>query len=263
MIRQYDSGKRSADGDRQRRFAVFGHQHDIQQFGHDRHSGRGDPGAVEAGARQVDERVRRTNCGERLPREFPGVQFFFQPADIVTQILNFGTPAPMDVQIVGARPAGQLPDRGAKLANKMRPYPGRGGRARAAGLRRADTVHGHGSDARAIRGHAGKGRGAESAGVAVVEFSDDARVSGWIRRNGVSYNVAVQTPQYRVDTFQALQNTPISGSMSGAHAANSGKLGVDAYRGAPCFDLALQCAADDQCLRVGVPGGTWAAWKAR
>jgi len=36
-----------------------------------------------------------------LPRHFPGVEFFFQPVDIVTQILNFGIPAPIDVQIVG------------------------------------------------------------------------------------------------------------------------------------------------------------------
>src|ERR1700757_3388757 len=38
----------------------------------------------------------------RLATEFPGVQFFFQPADIVTQILNFGTPAPVDIEIIGA-----------------------------------------------------------------------------------------------------------------------------------------------------------------
>jgi hypothetical protein len=38
---------------------------------------------------------------ERLPREFPGVTFFFQPADIVGQILNFGLPAPIDVQVTG------------------------------------------------------------------------------------------------------------------------------------------------------------------
>ena len=39
---------------------------------------------------------------QELPRTFPGVEFFFQPADIVTQILNFGLPAPIDIQVVGA-----------------------------------------------------------------------------------------------------------------------------------------------------------------
>ena len=38
----------------------------------------------------------------KLPREFPGTQFFFQPADIVGQILNFGLPSPIDVQMIGA-----------------------------------------------------------------------------------------------------------------------------------------------------------------
>src|SRR5271155_4820943 len=54
-----------------------------------------------------------------LPSEFPGVQFFFQPADIVTQILNFGTPAPIDVQIVGADQPGNY-KAGLKLANEIR-----------------------------------------------------------------------------------------------------------------------------------------------
>src|SRR5207244_12607899 len=43
---------------------------------------------------------------ERLPQRFPGVQFFFQPADIVTQILNFGTPAPIDVEVTGMNQRG-------------------------------------------------------------------------------------------------------------------------------------------------------------
>ncbi len=43
--------------------------------------------------------IRKLRQG--LPREFPGVEFFFQPADIVTQILNFGLPAPIDIQLIG------------------------------------------------------------------------------------------------------------------------------------------------------------------
>jgi multidrug efflux pump subunit AcrB len=46
---------------------------------------------------------------EVLPQRFPGVEFFFQPADIVTQILNFGLPAPIDVQIVGTDMQSRLP----------------------------------------------------------------------------------------------------------------------------------------------------------
>src|SRR3984893_3849685 len=60
---------------------------------------------------------------ERLPREFPGVQFFFQPADIVTQILNFGTPAPLDIQIMGMNQPANY-ELGVKLANQIRHVPG-------------------------------------------------------------------------------------------------------------------------------------------
>ncbi len=59
----------------------------------------------------------------RLPHEFPGVQFFFQPADIVTQILNFGTPAPIDIQIVGQNQVGNF-EAGLKLENEIREIPG-------------------------------------------------------------------------------------------------------------------------------------------
>jgi multidrug efflux pump subunit AcrB len=60
---------------------------------------------------------------KRLPQEFPGVQFFFQPADIVTQILNFGTPAPIDVQITGQNQMWQL-QCGDEVANQIRHIPG-------------------------------------------------------------------------------------------------------------------------------------------
>ena len=48
------------------------------------------------------ERLRET-----LPREYPGTTFYFLPADIVTQVLNFGLPAPIDIQIEGSRYRGQ------------------------------------------------------------------------------------------------------------------------------------------------------------
>ena len=69
----------------------------------------------------------------KLPQSFPGVQFFFQPADIVTQILNFGSPAPIDVQIIGNNQQGnyQIAE---KLAKRAAAYSRRSRRARAAGL---------------------------------------------------------------------------------------------------------------------------------
>src|SRR6267142_1652593 len=60
---------------------------------------------------------------EKLPQRFPGVQFFFQPADIVTQILNFGTPAPIDVEVTGMNQRGNYLI-GERLANQFRHIPG-------------------------------------------------------------------------------------------------------------------------------------------
>jgi multidrug efflux pump subunit AcrB len=65
--------------------------------------------------------VRRLR--EELPRKFPGVEFFFQPADIVTQILNFGLPAPIDVQVVGNNMDANY-EIAQQIANRMRHVPG-------------------------------------------------------------------------------------------------------------------------------------------
>src|SRR5271156_3759394 len=58
-----------------------------------------------------------------LPTRFPGVEFFFQPADIVSQILNFGLPAPVDIQIMGADMRSSY-DIGQRIANRLRLIPG-------------------------------------------------------------------------------------------------------------------------------------------
>jgi multidrug efflux pump subunit AcrB len=146
----------------------------------------------------------------RLPGEFPGVQFFFQPADIVTQILNFGTPAPIDVQIMGNNQAGNYAV-GMKLANEMRHIPG------------AVDVHVQQAfDAPTIYMDIDRTR-AQYVGMQARDVAQNVLVSlsssfqtapnFWLDpKNGVSYSVAVQTPQYRVDNFQALQNTPITGT---------------------------------------------------
>src|SRR5215472_4717145 len=145
---------------------------------------------------------------KRLPSEFPGVQFFFQPADIVTQILNFGTPAPIDVQIRGMnQPANYAV--GLKLANEIRHIPG------------AVDVHVQQAfDAPTLFMNIDRTRaqfvGMEARDVAqnvLVSLSSSFQTAPnfWLDpRNGINYNIAVQTPQYRVDSYQALQNTPVT-----------------------------------------------------
>ncbi|HTT31980.1 MAG TPA: efflux RND transporter permease subunit [Methylomirabilota bacterium] len=151
---------------------------------------------------------------ERLPQRFPGVQFFFQPADIVTQILNFGSPAPIDVEVTGFNQRGNYLV-AEKLSNQLRHIPG--------------TVDVHVQQAfdnptlfLQIDRSRAQAVGMESRDVAqnlLVSLSSSFQTNPafWLDpKNGVEYTVAVQEPQYRVDTYQALQNTPISGSLRGA-----------------------------------------------
>ena len=150
---------------------------------------------------------------EKLPSRFPGVQFFFQPADIVTQILNFGVPAPIDIEITGAnQPANYLI--AAKLASQMKHIPG------------ASDVHiQQAFDTPTLRMEIDRTR-AQAVGLQARDVAQNVLVSlsssfqttpaFWLDpKNGVSYNVAVQTPQYRVDNLQSLQNTPIGGVAPG------------------------------------------------
>jgi CzcA family heavy metal efflux pump len=150
---------------------------------------------------------------EKLPQRFPGVQFFFQPADIVTQILNFGTPAPIDVAIMGADQQANF-RLAEKLAGEIRHIPG------------AVDVHVQQAfDEPTLHMDIDRTR-VQSIGLQAKDVAQNVLVSlsssfqtapaFWLDpKNGVSYNVAVQTPQYRVDTYQALQNTPVNGSVTG------------------------------------------------
>src|SRR6266446_5384035 len=151
---------------------------------------------------------------EKLPQRFPGVQFFFQPADIVTQILNFGTPAPIDVEVTGMNQRGNYLV-GEKLAGEFRHIPG------------AVDVHVQQAfDNPTLYMEIDRAR-AQSVGMQSRDVAQNVLVSlsssfqtapaFWLDpKNGVEYSVAVQEPQYRVDSYQALQNTPISGSAAGA-----------------------------------------------
>jgi len=146
----------------------------------------------------------------KLPQTFPGVQFFFQPADIVTQILNFGAPAPIDVQITGANQQGNYLV-AENLAKQMRHIPGA-----------ADVHVQQAFDQPTLYMDIDRTRvqnlGLQARDVAqnlLVSLSSSFQTAPafWLDpKNGVSYSVAVQTPQYRVDTYQALQNTPVGGS---------------------------------------------------
>jgi multidrug efflux pump subunit AcrB len=145
---------------------------------------------------------------QRLPREFPGVQFFFQPADIVTQILNFGTPAPIDVQFIGMDQPGNYAV-AQKLANQIQHVPG----AVDVHIQQEfdePTLH---MDIDRTRAQYVGLQARDVAQNVLVSLSSSFQTAPnfWLDpKNGVSYNIAVQTPQYRLDTFQDLQNTPVT-----------------------------------------------------
>jgi multidrug efflux pump subunit AcrB len=147
-----------------------------------------------------------------LKEQFPGCVFYFQPADIVNQTLNFGLPAPIDIQISGPMRnaeanyaiAKQLEERVSRLAG-------------------AADVHLHQIiDAPELRINVDRERAGDK-GLTQRDVANDLLVSlsssgvvapnYWINpQNGVSYLVAVQTPQYRVDSIDAIQNTPLAAS---------------------------------------------------
>ena len=144
---------------------------------------------------------------EYLPKRFPGVEFFFQPADIVTQILNFGLPAPIDVQVVG----NDLQSNYAiaqKIANQMRHIPGTAD-VHVQQLLSLPTLHMEIERTRVTQVGLTAREVAQSA---LISLSGSFQTSPnfWLNpRNGVTYMMAVQAPQYRMTDLQDLMNIPV------------------------------------------------------
>jgi CzcA family heavy metal efflux pump len=147
---------------------------------------------------------------ERLPRQFPGVTFSFPPADIISQILNFGSPAPVDLQIRGNNLGANF-DFANKLLREIRRVPGVADvriqqsqqnpvfnvdvdrtRAQLVGLTERDVTNSLG-----------------------VNFAGSSQVAPtyWLNpQNQISYPIVMQTPQYSLDSLPALENLQVSGA---------------------------------------------------
>jgi len=150
----------------------------------------------------------------KLPREFPGVTFSFLPADIVSQILNFGLPAPIDVQVVGFDLQGNR-EFANRLLTEISQVPG--------------TVDVHIQqpfDQPYLNINVDRTK-AQQEGFTQRDVSNNLLISlsgsfqttpeFWLDpRTGVSYSIATQTPQYRIQTLQDLENVPVTGP-SNAH----------------------------------------------
>jgi multidrug efflux pump subunit AcrB len=143
-----------------------------------------------------------------LPRQFPGLTFAFLPADIVSQILNFGAPAPIDLQVRGNDLAADY-TYAARLLGQMRHIPGIAD-ARIQQSARLPTLEVNIDRTRA------RYTGVTAADVTnslVVNLSSSSQVAPtyWLNeQNGVTYPIALQTPQYQLDSLSALQSLPIN-----------------------------------------------------
>ena len=145
---------------------------------------------------------------KNLASEFPGNTFYFLPADIVTQILNFGLPAPIDIQIEGADVQGnrQIAD---KILNEIRQVPGI-----------ADPRIQQDFDYPTFRVDVDRTKAAgggftqrDVATSLLVSLSGSFQTTPTFflnSQNGVNYNLATQTPQYRIQSLQDLQSMPIT-----------------------------------------------------
>src|SRR5580693_2372716 len=143
-----------------------------------------------------------------LPTRFPGVEFFFQPADIVTQILNFGLPAPIDIKIVGADVRSSY-DIGQRIANRLRLIPGAAD-VHVQQMLSLPTIH---LDMDRTRiGEVGLSAQNVAQSVLIsLSGSSQTTPDYWLNpKNGVTYPIAIQTPQYHMTSLQDLMNTPVT-----------------------------------------------------
>ena len=166
--------------------------------------------ALKEGHRPTAGYVKRLR--EELPREFPGVEFYFQPADMSTQILNFGLPSPIDIQFVGRDRAGNFAV-ASKLLEKMRTVPGC-----------VDVHIQHRFDQPQIHVATDRSK-ASQLGVSESNVSNSVLLaisgSGQLTPNfwmdpttAITLPIVSRLPDYRVDSMETLKNIPVSTARS-------------------------------------------------
>ncbi|MBR0937352.1 efflux RND transporter permease subunit [Bradyrhizobium jicamae] len=145
---------------------------------------------------------------EQLPRLFPGTTFAFLPADIVNQILNFGAPAPIDIEIRGANLDGNF-TYASNLLEKLRHIPGVAD-ARIQQSARNPTFN---VDVDRTRAQYVGLTERDIANSMVVNLAGSSQVAPTYYldpNNGVSYSIVMQTPQYQLDTLGSLEALPMT-----------------------------------------------------
>jgi CzcA family heavy metal efflux pump len=158
-----------------------------------------------------------------LPNAFPGATFSFLPADIVSQILNFGAPAPLDLQVAGPN---QAADQAYALELLRRMQHIRGV---------ADARMQQSMDNPQLRVDIDRSRMAQfglteadvtnAVTTSLAGSSQTAPVFWLNTKNGVSYPVVAQTPEYKVDSLPMLENIPVTGGAPASSVQVLGGLG--------------------------------------
>jgi multidrug efflux pump subunit AcrB len=150
---------------------------------------------------------------ESLPREFPGTTFYFMPSDIVTQILNFGLPAPIDIQVEGNNVQADH-DIAQTIMTELRQVPG------LTDLHIQQPLDYPTLDVAVDRTKALQAGYQEKdvASSVLNSLSGSFQITpmffvNWA--NGVNYNLVAQTPQYRIQSIKDIRNIPIAGGTNG------------------------------------------------
>ena len=164
--------------------------------------------ALKPGHRATEHYVQTLRA--LLPQRFPGVEFFFQPSDIITQILNFGQPAAIDVQVLGNDLASNMVI-ASSLMKKIRQIPGA---VDVHVLQRNDepTLVADMDRTRMQQLSLSAQNVAQNMLIS-LSGSSQTTPSFWINpRTGVQYPLQIQTPQYNIASIDDLLGTPVSAS---------------------------------------------------
>jgi multidrug efflux pump subunit AcrB len=148
---------------------------------------------------------------EQLPRLFPGTSFAFLPADIVNQILNFGAPAPIDLQVRGNNLNANFVY-ATKLLNQIRRIPG----VADARIQQSTNNPTFNIDVDRTRAQYVGLTERDVVNSLTINLSGSGQVAPTYYLNpdnGVNYSVVMQTPQYQVDSLSALENLPITSNV--------------------------------------------------
>jgi multidrug efflux pump subunit AcrB len=168
--------------------------------------------SLREGHRPTDEYVERMRA--ELPRRFPGVTFSFTPADIVSQILNFGAPAPIDLQVRGNKLAENF-SYAQELLKDIRRIPG----IADARIQQSRGMPAFNVDVDRTRALYAGLTERDVTNSLVVNLAGSSQVSPtfWLNpQNGVQYPIVMQTPQYQLDDLSTLQSLPITATTTAA-----------------------------------------------